>query len=210
MAKLASHHAYQRIIGMGDQAIPLLLRELQREVDLWFWALEAITGEDPFGRSIGETLTKWQEIGLFGARSAAISTDRIYRSFPALRSDQHSITSPTSPRYNCIAWAAGDDSKWWSPQLYWPPEVQDEFGDDFTIISVTAVYARLGFLPCGMDVTLEEGVDKVAIYAIGDEATHAARQLPNGLWTSKLGPYEDITHTLKGLRAENTVTWSAS
>jgi len=47
MAKLASHHAYQRIIGMGDQAIPLLLRELQREVDLWFWALEAITGEDP-------------------------------------------------------------------------------------------------------------------------------------------------------------------
>ena len=77
--------------------------------------------------------------------------------------------------------------------------MQDEFGDDFTIISVTAVYARLGFLPCGMDVTLEEGVDKVAIYAIGDEATHAARQLPNGLWTSKLGPYEDITHTLKGL-----------
>lgn len=24
--------------------------------------------------------------------------------------------------------------------------------------------------------------------------THAARQLPNGLWTSKLGQLEDITH----------------
>ena len=41
------HPAYQRIIGMGPQVLPLILRELDREPDHWFWALTAITGEDP-------------------------------------------------------------------------------------------------------------------------------------------------------------------
>jgi len=45
--KACMHPAYQRIIGMGRHAIPLLLRELQRSPDHWFWALNAITGEDP-------------------------------------------------------------------------------------------------------------------------------------------------------------------
>lgn len=39
--------AYQRIIGMGRTAIPLILQELFRQPDHWFWALKAITGEDP-------------------------------------------------------------------------------------------------------------------------------------------------------------------
>jgi hypothetical protein len=38
---------YQQIIGMGDRALPLILSELQREPDHWFWALEAITQENP-------------------------------------------------------------------------------------------------------------------------------------------------------------------
>jgi len=41
------HPAYQRIIGMGQEAVPLILAELRREPDHWFWALKAITGEDP-------------------------------------------------------------------------------------------------------------------------------------------------------------------
>ncbi len=45
--QMCVHPAYQRIIGMGSTAIPLLLAELQREPDRWFWALEAITGDDP-------------------------------------------------------------------------------------------------------------------------------------------------------------------
>ena len=44
---MATHPAYQQIIGMGKEAIPLILEELQREEDHWFWALKAITGEDP-------------------------------------------------------------------------------------------------------------------------------------------------------------------
>jgi hypothetical protein len=39
--------SYQRIIGMGREAVPLLLRELEHEPDYWFWALQAITGQDP-------------------------------------------------------------------------------------------------------------------------------------------------------------------
>ncbi len=45
--KMAMHPAYQRIIGMGKPALPLILRELQNSLDHWFWALNAITGEDP-------------------------------------------------------------------------------------------------------------------------------------------------------------------
>lgn len=44
---IAMHPAYQRIIGMGKAALPLILRELDRELDHWFWALRAISGEDP-------------------------------------------------------------------------------------------------------------------------------------------------------------------
>jgi hypothetical protein len=39
--------SYQRIIGMGPTVTPLLLRELERDPDYWFWALKAITGTDP-------------------------------------------------------------------------------------------------------------------------------------------------------------------
>jgi hypothetical protein len=46
-AQMAMLKPYQRIIGMGWPVVPLILEELQREPDHWFWALEAITDEDP-------------------------------------------------------------------------------------------------------------------------------------------------------------------
>src|SRR5437764_8781182 len=46
-AQMAMLKPYQRIIGMGEQAIPFILQELQREPDQWFWALEMITEENP-------------------------------------------------------------------------------------------------------------------------------------------------------------------
>ncbi len=45
--EIAIHPAYQQIIGMGIQAIPFLLKNLEQRPDHWFWALKAITGEDP-------------------------------------------------------------------------------------------------------------------------------------------------------------------
>lgn len=41
------HPAYQQIIGMGKAVIPLLLRELERNSGQWFWAIKAISREDP-------------------------------------------------------------------------------------------------------------------------------------------------------------------
>lgn len=41
------HPAYQQVIGMGPDAVPLLLERLRDNPDNWFWALTAITGEDP-------------------------------------------------------------------------------------------------------------------------------------------------------------------
>ena len=45
--EIAMQRAYQRIIGMGPVVVPLILRSLEQETDHWFWALAAITGEDP-------------------------------------------------------------------------------------------------------------------------------------------------------------------
>ena len=47
MNEICSHPAYQEIIGMGSEALPFILRELEKEPGDWFWALKAITGEDP-------------------------------------------------------------------------------------------------------------------------------------------------------------------
>ncbi|MDJ0559445.1 MAG: hypothetical protein PX638_10055 [Microcystis sp. M53599_WE4] len=44
------HPNYQRIIGMGQDVIPFLLKNLKEPKSLpsrWFWALKAISGEDP-------------------------------------------------------------------------------------------------------------------------------------------------------------------
>lgn len=45
--RMAEHPAYQRIIAMGWDAVPLIVDELARETDHWFIALHAITKVDP-------------------------------------------------------------------------------------------------------------------------------------------------------------------
>ena len=119
---------------------------------------------------------------------------RLERIFPQLAGTSYEITSPAEPDYNCIAWAAGDDSRWWWPDrvglYYWPEgaprrETMDAFVEAFR---------RLGFEVCE-DSSLEPGWEKIALYAKEDGVpTHAARQLPDGRWTSKLGKLEDIVH----------------
>jgi hypothetical protein len=44
--KKVMHPAYQRIIGMGKDALPFIFRELNTRGGHWLWALCAITGED--------------------------------------------------------------------------------------------------------------------------------------------------------------------
>lgn len=45
--RMSVHPAYQRIIGMGQPVVPIILQHLSREADFWFEALTAITDEQP-------------------------------------------------------------------------------------------------------------------------------------------------------------------
>jgi hypothetical protein len=43
-----------------------------------------------------------------------------------------------------------------------------------------------------------DGIEKIAIFVDAKQApTHAARQLPDGRWTSKFGCLEDMSHLLQ-------------
>lgn len=44
---ICMHPAYQKIIGMGKEAVPFILRDLNAHLNHWFWALNAITGAAP-------------------------------------------------------------------------------------------------------------------------------------------------------------------
>lgn len=119
------------------------------------------------------------------------------RDLPRLHSGNCKITSPASNAYNCIAWAAGNDKRWWDPTIpyYWPAGVPREVSID----AVVRVYESLGFAIC-LSGESEPELDKIVIFAkqVGPRRipTHAARQLESGEWTSKLGPCEDISHTI--------------
>jgi hypothetical protein len=45
------HPSYQRIIGLGKEALPLILEDLRAGEADWFWALQCITGKDPVRKS---------------------------------------------------------------------------------------------------------------------------------------------------------------
>ena len=112
------------------------------------------------------------------------------REFPHLTEMNHRITSPPSPDYNCIAWSTGDSSRWWQPGVYWPV---DALPNECSVGTLAMAFAALGFQDCG-NASLESGFEKVALYGESEFYTHAARQLPTGRWTSKLGRSEDIEH----------------
>ena len=58
MTKKLMHPAYQQIIGMGESVLEILIAELRTKPDYWFWALRAITGEDPVPDCDRGSLTK--------------------------------------------------------------------------------------------------------------------------------------------------------
>ncbi len=113
--------------------------------------------------------------------------------FPQLEETGFRLTSPQTPEYNCIAWAASEDDVWWWPDAqetaYWPPNVAREL----TIRAFIEAYSQCGYAVCEKE-QLEEGYEKIAIYAVDDTPTHVARQLETGKWTSKLGQSFDIEH----------------
>jgi hypothetical protein len=129
-----------------------------------------------------------------------LSRKQIVAIFPRLKKSHLALTSPPTPSYNCIAWAAGEQSrKWWpwpTAAAYWPPGVSRN--DDLE--SFLAAFSTLGYVQCE-DGSAERAFEKIAFYGRPDGVLHAARQLTNGFWTSKLGDSEDISHSIYGLEA---------
>jgi hypothetical protein len=118
--------------------------------------------------------------------------------FPGLRGQPDQIASPRDRSYNCIAFAAGDNRSWWRPdpaeEDTWPAGVARVE----TVEAFRDVFATIGYAACDDD-RLEAGYEKVALFALAGVPKHAARQLPSGRWTSKLGAMEDIEHALHDL-----------
>jgi hypothetical protein len=72
---------------------------------------------------------------------------------------------------------------------YWPEGAPRAV----TLDAFVAAYGTLGYVRCA-DGNLEAGFEKVVVYCRSGKPTHAARQLPTGEWTSKLGKDLDISH----------------
>ena len=62
-----------------------------------------------------------------------------------------------------------------------------------SVAAYVAAFGVLGYEPC-TNGALEDGFEKVAVYALPSGVTHMARQLDTGRWTSKIGGLEDIEH----------------
>lgn len=113
--------------------------------------------------------------------------------FPNLTLHNFQPKSQRTGRYNCIAWAMGDDRRWWwpHPRAFWPPGVPREE----TLEAFEKAFAKMGFEVCDTSEP-EDGYEKVALYALDGVPKHGARQLNDGRWTSKLGQDIDIEHAL--------------
>lgn len=126
---------------------------------------------------------------------------QLKEAFPGLNEDKDfKLTSPVTPNYNCIAWAYQITDKWMWPSpsassldavFYWP----DEVTKSPCVISFIEAFRLKGYELCVKE-EFENGYQKIALYVVPGttECTHAARQLRDGKWTSKLGPACDIQH----------------
>jgi len=103
---------------------------------------------------------------------------RARSSLPRLTPDNYRETSPASWDYNCIAWTIGVTDAWWWPAAgrYWPANVPREE----SVAAFVAVFATAGYVPVS-SAEVEADIEKVALYAVGDTPTHAARQLPRAV-----------------------------
>jgi hypothetical protein len=67
VTEIVLHPAYQRIIGMGQAALPFILADLAQQPDHWFWALRAITAENPVAHedagNLGRMRDAWVRLG---------------------------------------------------------------------------------------------------------------------------------------------------
>ena len=118
--------------------------------------------------------------------------------FPKINKKNHTVHSDQDGLYNCIAFAAGViTKKWWPivhPDAFWP------HGAPYTesVDSFTKAFATIGYASCA-NGDYEDGIEKIVFYTSDGRVKHAARQIGQDKWASKLGNGEDIQHKLSAV-----------
>jgi hypothetical protein len=123
-----------------------------------------------------------------------LTPEEIQRSWPQLKPANHKVTSRATRRYNCIAFALGDERTWWEADegfgggIHWPDGVPD------TLDGWVQIFTREQFEPTA-DRNVEAGVEKIAIYvSLRDMSPEHVAVSDGRSWKSKLGRYQDIEH----------------
>lgn len=154
---------------------------------------------------------------MHGVKRMASSTKRFLpdlreKNFPLLTRELYEVVGDANADYNCIAFAAGDTTRWWEPDplgvYYWPIANRE-----YTVPCYSEMFESLGYERCRCSLR-KRRFEKIALYhdpvgcvatlfqaaVLPNTPTHAARQFSSGYWRSKLGPWELIEHkTLKCL-----------
>jgi len=137
----------------------------------------------------------------------------IYKIFPKLQFDKSFyISSKPNINYNCIAWVGITDNEFWWPEVEpynkldgvkykWPFKIKNSDELKYFI----ELFSNLGYEGVSNNIKNEHPkYRKIALFIKEDKnisdinnckCTHAARQLTNGLWASKLGRKDDIEHS---------------
>ena len=70
--KIINHPAFRAIIALGEEVVPFMLRDLERQPSLWVWALPEITGESPVPASDGGNIRKMSDAWLKWGRAKGL------------------------------------------------------------------------------------------------------------------------------------------
>lgn len=113
--------------------------------------------------------------------------------WPKLRPENHAVTSLATARYNCMAFANGDEKHWWQAnengQRYsWPAKIPD------TLDGWVQVFTQQGYEHTD-ERGVEPGYEKVAIFVDLTDMLPGHVSISDGkTWKSKLGRFQDIRH----------------
>jgi hypothetical protein len=124
-----------------------------------------------------------------GERGKLMAPDQ-RNGFPRL-GEEFEVLAPASVTYNCIGWSVGNNSTW-----VWPTDSTRKA----QLVDFDTLYRSYGFYRArGISFKRRPGYEKILLYAIRREdgsikPTHAARQMPDGSWSSKLGSLPLIRH----------------
>ncbi len=70
--KIINHLAFKAIIALGQEAVPIMLSDLQSRPSLWVWALPEMTGANPVPVTDGGNIRKMSDAWLKWGREKGL------------------------------------------------------------------------------------------------------------------------------------------